>query len=143
MKKWLLTGATLLAAGTLLGGLAGAATGKPYVGSWKAKVTADLLLDYGIAQPKMRGTWRLQLNRDGTYRTYNPWDRWSNGTYSASATRMNFSKDVACSAGGFKGPGIYRWSVKAGKLKLKSVSVGSDPCGGRWQTLAIPLWTRA
>jgi hypothetical protein len=143
MKKWLLTGALLLAASSVLGGLAGAATDKPYVGSWKVKVTADELLDNGIGQPKMRGTWRLELKAGGTYRMYNPWDRWTEGTYSASATRMVFSKDTGCLKGGLPGPGIYRWSVKAAKLKLTSVSPGSDPCGGRWQTLSIPLWKRA
>jgi hypothetical protein len=144
MKRQLLTGAALLAATmSMLGGLAGAATGKPYIGSWKAKLTADQLLDNGIVQPKMRGTWRLELNGDGTYRTYNPWDRWLSGTYSANATRIVFSKDIGCLQAGLKGPGIYRWKITQGKLKLTSIAIGSDPCGGRWQTVSIPFWMRA
>jgi hypothetical protein len=142
VKRWLVMGAVLASVSSVLGGLAGAAAGKPYVGAWKAKLTADQLLDHGIVQPKLRGTWRLELKADGTYRTYNPWDRWLNGTYSANATRMVFSKDVGCLQAGLKGPGTYRWKVTHGKLKLTGVAVGSDPCGGRWQTLSIPLWTR-
>jgi hypothetical protein len=126
-----------------IGVAAGAPVGKPYVGSWKSKVTADLLLDNGIAQPQFRGMWRLELNRDGTYRAYNPWDKWLEGSYSANATRMVFSKDKGCIAGGFRSPGLYRWKITKGKLDLTGVAVGSDTCGGRWQTLAIPLWTRA
>ena len=126
-----------------IGVAAGAPVGKPYVGSWKSKVTADVLLDNGIAQPQFRGTWRLELKRDGTYRTFNPWDKWSNGSYKAKGTRLVFGEDVGCTAGGFSpAPAAYRWNVKAGKLKLKTVIAGGDVCGGRWQTLSIPLWTR-
>jgi hypothetical protein len=119
----------------------GAATSKPFVGSWKAKLTVEQLLDYGIVQPKLRGTWKLELKADGTYRMYNPWDRWTTGRYSADATRIVVSKDTGCLKGGLKGPGVYRWKLLTGKLKLASVKV--DPCGGRWQILTIPLWQRA
>lgn len=124
-------------------GSAGAGSTTPYIGAWKAKVTADLLLENGIAQPQFRGTWRLELNRDGTYRTFNPWDKWSNGSYKAKGTRLVFGEDAGCTAGGFRSkPAAYKWTVKAGKLKLKTVIAGGDICGGRWQTLSIPLWTR-
>jgi hypothetical protein len=142
MKRWLTSAAALVTVASIAATLGAAAT-KPYVGTWKARVTADQLLDNGIAQPQFKGVWKLTLMKDGTYRTYNPWDKWSSGTYSANATRIVLSKDVQCLRGGLKGPGLYRWSVKAGKLKLTSVAIGSDPCGGRWQTVSIPLWTRA
>jgi hypothetical protein len=138
MKRWL-AAAVALAATAGIAATLGAAATKPYLGSWKAKLTADQLLDYGIAQPKMRGTWRLELKGDGTYRAYNPWDKWFDGSYRADATRMVLTKDVKCGAD-FQGPGVYRWKAAGGKLKLTSVKV--DPCGGRWQTVSIPLWTR-
>ena len=136
----LTTAAALLAAAV---STVGAATTRPYVGAWKAKVGADLLLDNGIAQPAFRGVWRLKLKPNGTYRAYNPWDKWLEGSYSANATRIVFSKDKGCLAAGFKSPGVYRWKLTKGKLDLTSVAVGSDPCGGRWQTLSIPVWTKA
>ena len=133
------TGAVVVAVAT-----AGAATSGPYIGTWKAKMTADQLLDNGIAQPQFRGTWRLELKRDGTYRTYNPWDKWSSGVYKAKGTRLVFGEDRGCTQGGFAPtPAPYKWTVKAGALKLKTVSAGGDVCGGRWQTLSIPDWTRA
>ena len=72
---------------------------------------------------------------------FNPWDKWLEGTYSANATRIVLSNDAGCLVAGLRGPGVYRWNVTDGKLKLKNVRV--DPCGGRWQTVSIPLWTRA
>jgi hypothetical protein len=142
MRRWFTTAAALAVVAALAATLGAAAT-KPYIGSWKARMTADELLDAGIVQPQMKGVWKLTLGKDGKYRLYNPWDKWTSGEYSADATRLVVRKDTGCVAGGLKGPGLYRWSVKAGKLKLTSVYPGSDPCGGRWQTLAIPLWTRA
>ena len=66
-------------------------------------MTADQLLDNGIAQPQFKGVWKLTLETDGTYRTYNPWDKWSSGVYSANATRIVLSKDVGCLKAGLKG----------------------------------------
>ena len=142
MKRLAITGAALFAAMSVAASL-GAATTKPYAGEWKARVTADQLLDNGIAQPQFKGVWKLTLTKDGAYRTYNPWDKWSSGVYSANATRILLSKDMGCLKAGLKGPGTYRWSLTKGKLKLTSVAIGNDNCGGRWQTISIPLWTRA
>jgi hypothetical protein len=139
MKRWLMAAVALTAAASIAATLGAAAT-KPYLGSWKAKVTADQLLDNGIAQPRFRGTWRLEFHRDGTYRAFNPWDKWFEGTYSADATRMVLTKDAKCGVG-FQGPGVNRWKVTDSKLKLTSVKV--DVCGGRRQTVSIPLWQRA
>ena len=142
MKRWLTTASALAVTASIAATLGAAAT-KPYVGVWKARVTADQLLDNGIAQPQFKGVWKLTLARDGTYQTYNPWDKWSSGVYSANSTRIVFSKDVGCLKAGLRGPGTYRWSLTKGKLKLTSVAIGNDNCGGRWQTVSIPLWTRA
>jgi hypothetical protein len=141
VKRMFTAGAALLAAVSMAASL-GAATSKPYIGTWKARMTKAQLIDQGFVDPRAVGVWKLVLKRDGTYRAFNPLDRWTSGAYSAGATRLVVSKDAACLAAGFKGPGIYRWSVKAGRLKLTTVSTGSDPCGGRWQTLSYPLWTR-
>ena len=84
MKRWLTTAAALAVTASIAATLGAAAT-KPYVGVWKARVTADQLLDNGIAQPQFKGVWKLTLAKDGTYRTYNPWDKWSSGVYSANA----------------------------------------------------------
>ena len=111
--------------------------------TWKARVTADQLLDNGIAQPQFKGVWKLTLAEDGTYRTYNPWDKWSSGVYSANATRIVLSKDVGCLKAGLKGPGIYRWSLTKGKLKLTSVAIGNDNVRRTLANRSIPLWTRA
>jgi hypothetical protein len=140
MRRLVTAGATLVAALSLVVSL-GAATSKTYVGSWKARVTKAQLLDQGITDPRMPGQWKLIFDRDGTYRAYNPLDKWFAGKYSADATRLVVRKDGAC--GQFPGPGIYRWAVKSGRLKLTQPSFGTDPCGGRVQMLTIPLWKRA
>ena len=93
MKRWLTTAVALAVTASIAATL-GAAVTKPYVGVWKARVTADQLLDNGIAQPQFKGVWKLTLAKDGTYRTYNPWDKWSSGVYSANATRIVLSKDA-------------------------------------------------
>jgi hypothetical protein len=55
MKRWLLAG---LATAALVGVTGGtAATSKPYIGKWKAQVTADQLLDEGVVDPRAPGTW--------------------------------------------------------------------------------------
>src|SRR5262245_63426934 len=81
MRVLVIATAAAAIVGSSVVGSGGAASGKPYAGSWKARVTADLLIDNGIAQPQFKGMWRLQLNRDGSYRAYNPWDKWFKGTY--------------------------------------------------------------
>jgi hypothetical protein len=142
MKHRLTAAVALLALFSVVASI-GAATSKPYIGVWKARVTKAQLLDQGIVDPRMPGQWKLIFSKDGTYKTYNPLDKWGVGEYSAGPTRLVVRKDSACLMGGLKGPGSYRWSMKAGQLKLTQVSLGSDPCGGRTQTLTIPLWTRA
>jgi hypothetical protein len=139
MRRPAVAVAALLAAVTVAASL-GATTSKPYIGSWQARVTKAQLLDQGIADPRMPGRWKLILSRNGTYKAYNPLDKWFAGEYSAGPTRLVVRKDATC--GQFPGPGIYRWSVKDGRLKLTQTSFGSDPCGGRTQQLTIPLWTR-
>ena len=142
MKRWLAAAVVTVIASSVVAGTGGATAGKPYLGSWHARMTSAQLIDAGFVDPRAVGMWRLVLNRDGTYRAFNPLDKWLSGEYSADARRINFRKDTACLAGGLKGPGFYKWSIVAGKLKLASVYAGSDPCGGRWQTLALPSWTR-
>jgi hypothetical protein len=142
MKRLVITGAALFAAVSVAASL-GAATTKPYVGEWKARMTKAQLIDQGFVDPRAVGVWRLVLERDGTYRAFNPLDKWTNGDYTATDRRVTFRHDPFCLGAGFKGGGRYRWSIKNGNLKLTTVSVGSDPCGGRFQTLSYPLWQRA
>lgn len=121
----------------------GAQAASPY-GEWKAKMTKNQLIDYGMVDPRFVGTWKLVLSRNGTYRLFNPLDRWGNATFKVSGQRLIFQNDKwYCSHAPPSGQtfGVYRWSIKQGKLKL--TVVGADVCGGRWQTLATPLWTRA
>ena len=58
MKRWLTSAAALVIIASMAATLGAAAT-KPYVGTWKARVTADQLLDNGIAQPQFKGVWKL------------------------------------------------------------------------------------
>ena len=139
MRRLAIAAAALFAAATVVASL-GAATSKPYIGTWKARVTKARLLDEGIADPRMPGLWKLILAKDGTYKAYNPLDRWYSGEYSADRTRLVVRKTAICND--FPGPGVYMWSVKKGQLKLTQTSFGSDACGGRTQMLTIPLWTR-
>jgi hypothetical protein len=142
MRRLAIIGAALLAAVSVAANL-GAATTKPYAGEWKARMTKMQLLDQGFVDPRAVGVWRLVLERDGTYRAFNPLDKWTNGDYTATDRRITFRHDPFCLEAGFKGGGRYRWSVKNRTLKLTTVSVGSDSCGGRFQTLSYPLWQRA
>jgi hypothetical protein len=142
MRRLAIIGAALLATVSVAANL-GAATTKPYVGEWKARMTKTQLLDQGFVDPRAVGVWRLVLERDGTYRAFNPLDKWTNGDYTATDRRITFRHDPFCLEAGFKGGGRYRWSVKNRTLKLTTVSTGSDSCGGRFQTLSYPLWQRA
>lgn len=143
MKRLLIAG---LATAALVGVTGGtAATSKPYIGKWKAQVTADQLLDYGVVDPRAAGRYVLILNKTGKYQLYNPLDRWSHGDYTATPRRMVFV-EVSGWMGGCKAKnkkGVYRWSIKEGKLKLQTVVLGGDPCGGRWGTLTMPIWKKA
>jgi hypothetical protein len=142
MRRVGIAGAALLVAVSVAVSLGAAAT-KPYAGEWKARMTKAQLIDQGFVDPRAVGVWKLVLERDGTYRAFNPLDKWTNGDYTATARRMTFRHDPACLGSGFKGAGRYGWSIKNGNLKLTTLSVGSDPCGGRFQTLSYPLWQRA
>jgi hypothetical protein len=142
MRRVAIAGAVLFAALSVAASL-GATTTKPYAGEWKARMTKAQLIDQGFVDPRAVGVWRLVLQRDGTYRAFNPLDKWTNGDYTATGRRMTFRHDPFCLEAGFKGGGRYSWSIKNGTLKLTTVSIGSDPCGGRFQTLTYPLWQRA
>lgn len=113
----------------------------PY-GTWKAKPTREQLLDFGMVDPRIVGTWRLEL-RKGTYRLYNPLDGWFGpARLTVDGSRLVIGKDPLCGqlVGTVGGRATYRWTITRGKLRLRSIT--PDPCGGRWQTLTIPLWTR-
>lgn len=143
MKRWLIAALAVGALVAVTGGTA--ATSKPYIGKWKAQVTAEQNLDYGVVDPRASGRYTLILTKTGTYRLYNPLDRWSNGTFTVSGRRIIFA-EVSGWMGGCKATtkrGLYRWSIEAGELKFQTVVLGGDPCGGRWGSLTIPTWTRA
>lgn len=137
---------TLLVAGGLAAaaftGVAGgvAVTPTPY-GSWKAKLSLDDMYDKGY-DPRLAGTFRLVLTRRGIYKTYNDFDKWSDGTFTVSGRRIVFADDRGCRVGGHTTKkGFYYWRITGGKLKI--INRRGDPCGGRWQVLTYPLWTRA
>ena len=109
--------AALFAAASMAASL-GAATSKPYIGTWKARMTKAQLIDEGFVDPRAWVYGGSSSKQDGTYRAFNPLDRWTSGEYSAGADQARRQQRPACLAAGFKGPGIYRWSVKAGRLKL-------------------------
>jgi len=107
-------------------------------------MTKSQLINQGFVDPRAVGVWKLVLNADGTYKTFNPLDKESSGTFTVAGSRIVFGRDdVACAQAGFNKKGFYRWSVKDRKLKLVAITVGSDPCGGRWQTLTYPTWKRS
>lgn len=132
--------ASLVSALALVGG-SSASQATPY-GKWKARMTKNALLDFGVVDPRAPGTWRLELRRNGTYRTYNPLDGWGQGTLKVSGQRLYLGKDAIChNDGTVGGRAVYTWSITQGKLRL--ISFKPDPCGGRWGTLTIPVWGRA
>ena len=132
-----ITGVALFAAVSVAASLGAAAT-KPYAGEWKARMTEAQLIDQGFVDPRAVGVWRLVLEQDGTYRAFNPLDKWTNGDYTATDRRIDLQAGPGLPRVRLQGAGRYRWSVKNGKLKLTTVSIGSDPCGGRFQTLSVP-----
>ncbi len=138
MKLWLLAGLTIAALVGVTGGVA--ATPTPY-GTWKDHLSLDEMYDGGF-DPRLAGTYRLVLKKDGTYRTYNAFDKWDSGTFTVSENRIVFAEDRLCIEGGqTTKKGFYRFAIKDGKLKLTARR--GDPCGGRWQTLTYPTWKRA
>ena len=138
MNRWLLAGLVAAAVVGVTGGAAAAPT--PY-GSWKAKLSLDDMYDKGY-DPRLAGTFKLVLAKNGTYRTYNDFDKWSNGTFTVSGPRIVFAEDAGCIKGGITTKkGFYYWRIAGGKLKI--INRRGDPCGGRWQVLTYPLWTRA
>ena len=89
MKRLAITGAALFAAVSVAASL-GAATTKPYVGEWKARMTAD-----SAARPRASSIREPSgclearpLAQDGTYRAFNPLDKWTSGDYSATRPRI-------------------------------------------------------
>jgi len=138
MKRWLLAGLATTALVVASGGFASSPT--PY-GTWKDHLTLDEMYDGGF-DPRLACTYKLVLAKDGTYKTYNDFDKWDYGTFTVSGSRIVFAEDKGCIEGGITTKkGFYRFSLKAGELKLKATK--GDPCGGRWQTLTYPTWKRS
>lgn len=135
--------ALLLVAWGSMGALA-TASSTPYLGWWTARMSTAQMINGGF-DARLAGRFRLVLRGDGTYRTFNALDRWSKGTFTVSGRRIVFANDVLCKQGGFDFKGVYTWAITKRTLTLTPVSrpgVSGDPCGGRWQTLTYPLWTR-
>jgi len=135
--------AALLVAWASLGALANAAS-TPYLGLWTARMSTAQMVNGGY-DARLAGRFRLILRADGTYTTDTAPDRWSKGTYTVSGRRIVFANDVLCKGGGFDFKGVYTWVIANRTLRLTPMSrpgVSGDPCGGRWQTLTYPLWTR-
>src|SRR5262245_6571132 len=112
----------------------------PY-GTWTARLSRAEMINQGL-DVRLAGTFRLVLRRNGTYTTFNSFDGASRGTFRAAGHRIVFARDTLCIEGGFVGEGAYTWAVSKGRLRLAQARVGSDPCGGRWQTLTYPVWKR-
>jgi len=146
MKRLVLAAAAILAVTGVVSGQAASTSSGPYVGSWKAHMTRAALLDVGLVDPLAVGTWRLVLNRDGTYRTF--WrippangSGWWSGTYTATSKRIVFKNDTGCAFDGVVSNGAYKWSIRHGKLTL--AVVGGDRCTGLEERLTFPpAWTR-
>jgi hypothetical protein len=135
----------LLAVAALLGASTcavaqGAASG-PYLGTWTARLSKAQMINQGF-DPRLAGRFRLVLRRNGTYTTFNAFDGSSRGRFRVTGTRIVFSADVGCLAGGIDGKGVYVWAIAHGALRLNLARIGGDPCGGRWQTLTYPVWRR-
>jgi hypothetical protein len=113
----------------------------PYLGTWTDHLSRAEMYDQGF-DPFLAGTFRLVLRPNGTYTTFNSWDKASRGTYTVSGRRIVFANDVGCDRGGFTGNGVYIWSLSKERLLLKQAHFGSDPCGGRTQMLTYPVWKK-
>ena len=146
MSKWTSTAVALSAAAALggshaVGSAAEARLAGPYIGVWSAQLTVAQAIRKG--DERMAGRFRLVLRRNGTYTASNPFDRATHGRLAAlSGRRLRFSRDSGCLAGGYEvsGGGVYRWTLRGGRLTLRRISEG--PCTGRTQTLTYPVWRR-
>ncbi len=138
MKRRLAVAMALLAACSSAGALA-SGSGEAYLGTWTARLSLEQMYDGGF-DPRLAGSFRLVLRKDGTYTSFNSFDKASRGRFVVSGRRIMLSDDVLCEAGGLRGKGVYTWALARGKLRLSAVR--SDPCGGRWQTLTYPVWTK-
>ena len=76
--------------------------------------------------------------QDGTYRAFNPLDKWTSGDYTATDRRMTFRHDPFCLEAGFKGPAAVPLVGQEREAEAHEVAIGSDPCGGRFQTAVVP-----
>jgi hypothetical protein len=126
-----------------LDALAGPASA-PYLGTWTDRLSKAEMYDKGF-DAQMAGPFRLVLRSNGTYTTLSPYASRlfvSRGTYTVSGRRIVFANDTECSKGGFEGKGVYAWALSKGRLRLVQPYFGSDPCGGRWQTLTYPVWRK-
>jgi hypothetical protein len=140
MKRLLLAGLAIAAVVGATGGVA--ATPTPY-GTWKDHLSLNKMYDKGY-DPRMAGTFRLVLAKNGTYKTFHAsFGGWSSGTFTVSGPRIVFAEDVGCAEGGVHTTkkGFYRFAIKDGKLTFKATR--GDTCGGRWQFLTYPVWKRA
>jgi hypothetical protein len=120
---------------------AGSSLSGPYLGSYRATLTADQAASRGDV--RMTGAFRLVLRRNSTYSAWNPLDGRVDGRVAAlPGRRLRFYADSGCVGGGFERPrgGTYRWSLNGRKLTFRLVSEG--PCTGRTQTLTYPVWSR-
>ncbi len=138
MKRRLAVAGALLATYSSAAALASGSE-EAYLGTWADRVSLEQMYDRGL-DPRLAGSFRLVLRRDGTYTSFNSFDKASRGRFVVSGRRIVFSGDVGCAMAGLQGKGAYTWALARGKLRLSVV--GSDPCGGRWQTLTYPIWTK-
>ena len=141
MKRLLLLAALLLSAYGSAGAPA-SASAAPYVGTWSARLSSAQMINQGL-DPRLAGWFRLVLRRNDTYTSFNSLDGASQGRFTVSGRRIVFFDDAACKAGGLDKKAAYTWSIARGRLRLTTVTVGGDACGGRWQTLTYPLWKRS
>lgn len=143
--KWISTAgaiaATALLAGHAVGSAAEEKLAGPYIGSWNAQLTVAQAVRKG--DYRLAGRFTLVLRRNSTYRMSNPLDGPMYGRLAAlPGHRLRFFDDSGCKGGAYEipGGGVYRWSVRRGRLTLKRVTEG--PCAGRTQTLTYPVWRR-
>jgi hypothetical protein len=141
MKRLLLLAALLLSAYGSADAHA-SASAPPYVGTWSARLSSAQMINQGL-DPRLAGRFRLVLRRNDTYTSFNSLDGASQGRFTVSGRRIVFFDDAACKAGGLDKRAAYTWSIARDRLRLTTVTVGGDACGGRWQTLTYPLWKRS
>ena len=140
MKRLLVLAALLIGAHGSAGAFASAYA--PYVGTWTARLSSAQMINQGL-DPRLAGTFRLVLRHNDTYSTFNSLDGASQGRFTVSGRRIVFFNDAGCKAVGLDKKAAYTWSIARGRLRLTTVTVGGDACGGRWQTLTYPLWKRS